>query len=102
MSDHFRVIGIHDDHNASACLLDDGKLVFSLQEERTNGIKNFNGFPSNAIERALQCEMLSVLHPIQKIILFDPRSSPEARILRIIALSNSSQRSPLSAVVLNT
>lgn len=79
MSDHFRVIGIHDDHNASACLLDDGKLVFSLQEERTNGIKNFNGFPSNAIERALQCAMPCCTPSKRSYYLTrDPHQKPES------------------------
>jgi len=53
MSDHFRVLGIHDNHNASVSLLEDGAITFSLQEERVNGIKNFNGFPTLAIRRAL-------------------------------------------------
>jgi carbamoyltransferase len=53
MSDHFRVLGIHDNHNASVSLLEDGVITFSLQEERINGIKNFNGFPALAIGRAL-------------------------------------------------
>ncbi len=53
MSDHFRVLGIHDNHNASVSLLEDGVITFSLQEERICGIKNFNGFPSRAIGRAL-------------------------------------------------
>lgn len=54
MSDHFRVLGIHDNHNASVSLLEDGAITFSLQEERINGIKNFNGFPTLAIARALE------------------------------------------------
>ena len=54
MSDPVRVLGIHDNHNASVCLLEDGKILFSLQEERLNGIKNFNGFPKNAMLRALE------------------------------------------------
>jgi len=53
MSDHFRILGIHDNHNASVSLLEDGAVTFSVQEERLNGIKNFNGFPSLAIRRAL-------------------------------------------------
>jgi carbamoyltransferase len=53
MSDHFRVLGIHDNHNASVTLLEDGAITFSLQEERVNGIKNFNGFPSQSLRRAL-------------------------------------------------
>jgi carbamoyltransferase len=54
MSDHFRVLGIHDNHNASVSLLEDGVITFSLQEERINGIKNFNGFPALALGRALE------------------------------------------------
>ena len=54
MSNPVRVLGIHDNHNASVCLMEDGKVLFSLQEERLNGIKNFNGFPKNAMFRALE------------------------------------------------
>ena len=54
MSDPVRVLGIHDNHNASVCLLEDGKVLFCLQEERINGIKNYNGFPEKALIRALE------------------------------------------------
>lgn len=60
MSDHFRVLGIHDNHNASVSLLEDGAITFSLQEERLNGIKNFNGFPSQAIQRALDFAQITL------------------------------------------
>jgi carbamoyltransferase len=60
MSDHFRVMGIHDNHNASVCLLEDGMVIFCLQEERINGIKNFNGFPHHAMQRALQWANLTI------------------------------------------
>ncbi|AGB02191.1 carbamoyltransferase C-terminal domain-containing protein [Methanoregula formicica] len=60
MSDHFRVLGIHDNHNASVSLLEDGAIVFSLQEERLNGIKNFNGFPSRAVHRALDFAQITL------------------------------------------
>jgi predicted NodU family carbamoyl transferase len=29
-----RVCGIHDGHNASACLIDDGRIVAAIEEER--------------------------------------------------------------------
>jgi hypothetical protein len=35
-----RVLGIHDGHNASAVLLEDGKISYAVQEERLNRIKN--------------------------------------------------------------
>ena len=35
-------------------------LYFPFRKKRTNGIKNFNGFPHNAIQRALQWANLTV------------------------------------------
>ena len=32
-------LSIHDGHNASACLMVDGKIILALQEERFNEIK---------------------------------------------------------------
>jgi carbamoyltransferase len=47
------ICGIHDGHNAAACLVLDGRLVGALQEERLRRIKNWSGFPSRAIESLL-------------------------------------------------
>lgn len=44
-----RILGIHDGHNASAALLEDGKVVSALQEERPCGRKNYYGFPAESI-----------------------------------------------------
>ena len=44
-----KVIGIHDGHNASACLLIDGKIEYAIQEERLTRIKNHSRFPSSAV-----------------------------------------------------
>lgn len=44
-----RILGIHDGHNAAVALLQDGKIVFALQEERPTNIKNYFGFPEKAI-----------------------------------------------------
>ena len=44
------ILGINDTHDASACLIKDGKLVAVLQEERIARIKNIGGFPGNAIK----------------------------------------------------
>lgn len=46
------VLGIHDGHNSSACLVKDGVLLASVQEERITRKKNEVGFPKNAI---LEC-----------------------------------------------
>ena len=39
------ILGINDAHDASACLIRNGKLVFAIQEERLTRIKNMGGFP---------------------------------------------------------
>jgi len=48
-----RIIGIHDGHGASAALLEDGHLVFAIQEERLTRIKNQGGMPVHAIKEIL-------------------------------------------------
>ena len=45
-----KVLGIHDGHNASACLIEDGEIRFAIQEERLIYEKNKSGFPKNSIE----------------------------------------------------
>ena len=49
-----RILGIHDGHNASACLLDDGVLRVAIQEERLVREKNWSGIPVQAIGRILE------------------------------------------------
>lgn len=48
------VIGIHDGHNASVALLQDGRLVYALSEERLVRRKNEGGIPVHAISRLLE------------------------------------------------
>jgi len=45
-----KILGIHDSHNAAAALLDDGKLVAAVQEERLTREKNQYGIPGLAIQ----------------------------------------------------
>ncbi len=44
-----KILGIHDGHNASVSLLCNGKVEFSIQEERFTYEKNQGGLPINAI-----------------------------------------------------
>jgi len=44
-----KILGVHDGHNASVALLEDGKITFALQEERPTNVKNFFGFPEKAL-----------------------------------------------------
>lgn len=47
------IIGVHDGHNASAAILEDGVLRFAIQEERLTATKNFYGFPSQSVKACL-------------------------------------------------
>jgi len=47
------ILGINDIHDASACIIKDGKLVVAMSEERPQRIKSVGGFPGNAIEACL-------------------------------------------------
>jgi carbamoyltransferase len=49
-----RILGIHDGHNAAACLLEDGRVRAALQEERLTRVKNHDVFPARAIDWVLQ------------------------------------------------
>ena len=49
-----KILGIHDGHNASACLLVEGRIEYAIQEERLTNIKNFIGFPEKAIKTILR------------------------------------------------
>lgn len=44
------IIGIYDDHNASAALSIDGEIVCAIQEERFTKRKNEKGFPKYCVE----------------------------------------------------
>jgi carbamoyltransferase len=44
------VLGIHDGHNAAAALLQDGRIVAAVQEERITRSKNQSGIPQRAIQ----------------------------------------------------
>jgi carbamoyltransferase len=45
-----RILGIHDGHNGTACLYDDGKIVAMVSEERFSRRKNQSGFPTLATQ----------------------------------------------------
>jgi len=55
-----KILGIHDGHNASACLLVDGKIAQAVQEERLSRIKNDDHFPVAAIKEILDSTGLEV------------------------------------------
>jgi carbamoyltransferase len=48
------ILGIHDGHTATACLVTDGEIVAMASEERFNRKKSWGGVPQRATEWVLQ------------------------------------------------
>ena len=44
------ILGIHDGHNASVCLMENGQIKYVIQEERVTGVKNKGGFPYESLK----------------------------------------------------
>ncbi len=44
------ILGINDTHDASACLIKDGKLLVAVQEERYKRVKQISSFPKESIK----------------------------------------------------
>ncbi len=47
------ILGVYTGHTGTAALLKDGRIISCVSEERFNGIKNYLGFPKEAIKWCL-------------------------------------------------
>ncbi|MCP4665098.1 MAG: hypothetical protein GY849_01935, partial [Deltaproteobacteria bacterium] len=47
-------LGIHDGHTATACIMEDGRVLACISEERLNREKEWEGFPEQAIKKCLE------------------------------------------------
>jgi carbamoyltransferase len=64
------ILGLHDGHNAAAALLERGRVVAAVQEERLTRTKNQGGIPRCAISDLLSTsEMTSAPKSVGKIAL---------------------------------
>jgi carbamoyltransferase len=54
------VLGIHDGHTASACVLKNGKIVSAVEEERLTRMKNQSGFPLQSILSSLDLAKITI------------------------------------------
>lgn len=54
-----KILAIHDGHNATACYLDNGRVVSLVSEEIFVNKKNQGGFPKNAVEWILKKHSLT-------------------------------------------
>ena len=69
-----KILGIHDGHNASACLTIDGNLKVAIGEERLTRNKHQYGFPFNAIDKIF--EITNITRQDIDIISMSTKSLP--------------------------
>ncbi len=55
-----KILGIHDGHNGTAALFEDGRILAAVSEERLARIKNLDCFPSRAIADCLRIADCSI------------------------------------------
>ena len=49
------ILGLNLFHaDSSACLIKDGKILYSLEEERFKRIKHYSGFPIESVEKIFE------------------------------------------------
>jgi len=44
-----RILGVHETKNSSACLMEDNKIKYVMQEERQTNLKNYRSVPVKSI-----------------------------------------------------
>lgn len=69
------VLGIYTGHNATACLLRDGRIIACVSEERFNSIKNYLGFPKKSIGWCLEFAKISS-RELDLVVLSSSFSAP--------------------------
>lgn len=67
------ILGLNIGHNATACLLCDGKIIGAVSEERFSRIKNHSGIPFKAIKYLLNENKITL--PQIDLIIFDDHYS---------------------------
>ncbi len=89
------VLGLNAYHaDASACLLENGRLVAAVEEERFRRIKHWAGFPSESIRYCLQ-EAGIRLHDVQHVAL-----NSDSKVNRWAKLSYAVRQRPTWRLVL--
>ena len=56
------VLGIHYGHDSGAAIVQNGKVLAAINEERIRNIKHFNGIPSKSISEVIK---ISKIDPSQ-------------------------------------
>lgn len=96
-----KILGIHEGHNASACLLEDGRIKYCIQEERLTNSKNFWGFPEKSILKICELDEISV-SDIDYIALAAKHMAKPSNVLEDYQAQKKSVKSIMIEVAMKT
>ena len=71
-----RTVAIHDGHNASVAVVEDGRVVAACQEERLTRVKNQGGTPVHALSEVLRLSGTDSFDLVERVILSGKVSQP--------------------------
>lgn len=97
-----RILGIHYGHDANACVIEDGRVLYAIGEERINRKKFYRGFPFLSIKAALEYTGLST-KDIDVVVLITTNTPDEELGGNLRSFySDSNGKTPFIADVLST
>ncbi len=70
------ILGIHTGHNASACLMIDGRVVGMIQEERFTKRKNQTGYPKESITSLLKRHLDGTMQDVDRVVVASEEDDP--------------------------
>ena len=70
------VIGIHDGHNASVAVVQNGRVIAACQEERLSRVKNQGGTPLQALEETLRLGGMTSFDQVDQVVVAGTISQP--------------------------
>ncbi len=91
-----KILGIHDGHNATAALCEDGRVVAAVSEERLVRVKNVDCFPERAVADCLRiagCSMKDI-----DFVAFNGLHQPYARSRAELMASFRRASAPATAI----
>jgi len=80
-----KILGINAYHgDSAACLVEDGKLICAIEEERIRRIKHWAGLPTESIKWCLKYSNVDVRDIDYIAISRNPSSHLHKKILRVL------------------
>lgn len=89
-----KILGIYDGHNSSAAILENGKVLAAISEERITRVKNQGGFPKKAIKKVLEMTGSSLKDDINRVAVSNIHQTFDYKLSRKDTLEKYARNRP--------